>query len=406
MDIQLPTPADFARRALTHAQMLAKNGRGSATVAEKLAAEEVGVQLDALGISDVKLQPFSGERSLWLFVALAFGLALVGHAAYWLLIGPLGALPTLIIAWLAFGFSGYLVWCKFTNIDYPFSKALPHAPSQNVIAKIPPSGEVQRRLVLVAHLDSHRAVFWFASDFLVRVFTPVAICAMFGIYLAIPAYGLAVLTHWQIFAWLGFFFAVFHFIAWFTGVTADLGQYSPGANDNASSMGTVLALAERIKAQPLANTEVWLAFTGCEETSGNGILALVKEYGSTLKEALFLDFEMVGIGDEISYIRQEGNIRPLTIPQDTEAFIREAGREHGLLIAQAPLVGAATECSILWKHGFRAVCLVAHRTGSTLLPEWHRLTDTPDHLEVTSLERVHKLGWGILQRFDQRGISL
>ena len=401
MSINPPTPVRFAEIALSHAQAVAKNGRGSATAAEKSAAEYVKAQLNSMGIPEVKLQPFSGERSLWLFIALAFGLALVGHAAYWLLSKPLGALPALLIAWLAFGFSGYMLWCKFTNDDYPLRKALPHAPSQNAIATIPPTQEAKRRLVLVAHLDSHRAVFWFATNFMVRLFTPIAIATIFGVYLAIPVYGLAAITHWQVFSWLGLFLAFVHFIGWFTGVTADLGQYSPGANDNASAVGTVLALAQRLKAQPMQNTEVWLAFTGCEETSGDGMLALIEEYGPALKEALFVDFEMVGIGDEISYIRQEGNIRPLTIQPETEAFIKQAGRQYGLKIAEAPLVGAATECSILWRHGFKAVCLIAHREGSTLLPEWHRLTDTPDRLEVSSLERVHRLAWDVLQRFDQ-----
>ncbi len=307
----------------------------------------------------------------------------------------------MLIACLLFGFSGYLCWCKFTNTDYILSQALPHAPSQNVIATLPPAQSTKKKLVLMAHLDSHRAVFWFATDFLVRVFTPIAVAAMFGIYLAIPVYLFAALTGWAVFTWLGLFLAVLHFIGWFSGVTADLGQYSPGANDNASSVGTVLALAEQIKAQPLQNTEVWLAFTGCEESSGDGIKAFINEYGPAFKQALFLDFEMVGIGDAISYLRQEGNIRPLTIPQDTETFIKEAGEPFGLKIAEGPLVGAATECSILWKYGFKAVCLLAHRTGSTIMPEWHRLTDTPDRLELSSLERVNRLAWNILQRFDQ-----
>jgi len=401
MSTNPPTSARFAQQALSYAQVVAKNGRGSTTAAEKMAAEYVKSQLNSLGVSDVKLQPFSGERSLWLFVALVFGLALVGHAAYWLLRNPVGELPALLIAWLAFGFSGYLVWCKFTLRDYPLHNTLPHAPSQNVIGIIPPNQEAKGRLVLVAHLDSHRAVFWFATDFMVRLFVPISILTIFGIYLAIPVYGLVAFTHWPIFAWLGLFLALIHFIGWFTGVTADLGQYSPGANDNASAVGTVLALAERIKAQPLQSTEVWLAFTGCEETSGDGILALIKEFGPTLKEGLFVDFEMVGVGDQISYIRQEGNLQRLTIPRETEAFMKEVGLRHGLQVAEAPLVGASTECSILWKHGFKAVCLIAHRKGSTLLPEWHRLTDTPDRLEVSSLERVHGLAWDVLQRFDQ-----
>lgn len=405
MDTTLLTSAQFAEHALAHVKVVAKNGRGSATTAEKLAAEYVKDQLNSMGISQVTLQPFTGERSLWLFVAMAFGLVLVGHAAYWLLKKPLGVLPALVIAWLAFGISGYLVWCKFTKDSYPLSDALPHAPSQNVIAKISPTGQAQRRLVLVAHLDSHRAVFWFASDFMVRIFTPIAISSMFGIYLAIPVYGLIALTGWPIFVWLALILVLLHFIAWFTGVTADLGQYSPGANDNASAVGTVLALAERIQTQPLHDTELWLAFTGCEETSGDGMLALIKEFGPTLKEALFLDFEMVGIGDKVSYIHQEGNIRQYTIPREVEAFIKQVGQQYGMEVAEAPLVGAATECNILWKRGFQAVCLIAHRQGSTIMPEWHRLTDTPERQEVGSLERVHELAWDILQRFDQRGIS-
>ena len=406
MSAPTSTSAYFAEHALAHAQTVGKNGRGSATAAERQAAEYVKAQLSSIGYQDVKFQPFLGERSLWLFIAMAFGLALVGHAAYWLLQKPLGAIPALLIAWLVFGLSGYLVWCKFTKDAYPLKQALPHAPSQNVLTVISPAQAPLKKMVLVAHLDSHRAVFWFATDLMVKIFSPIAAACLFGIYLAIPVYGLAALTHWPLFTWLSLVLLVLHFIGWFTGVTADLGQYSPGANDNASAVGTVLALGERIKAMPLANTEVWLAFTGCEETSGDGMLALLKEHGSTLKEALFLDFEMVGIGDRISFLRQEGNMRPLTIPPDVDSFIKDVGQKYGLQFSHAPLVGAATECSILWRRGYKAVCLLAHYQGTTIMPEWHRLTDTSDHLQVSSLELVHGLAWDILQSFDQRGLNL
>ena len=122
---------------------------------------------------------------------------------------------------------------------------------------------------------------------------------LYGVYLAMLVYILAVLTHVQFFAWIGLVLAIFHFLGWFTGVTADLGRYSPGANDNASSVGTILALAERLRDQPLQNTEIWLAFTGCEESGCDGMLSLIKEHGNELREALFIDFEMVGIGDSI-----------------------------------------------------------------------------------------------------------
>lgn len=391
----------FAQRALSHAQVLAKTGRGSATVAEKQAAEYVQAQLKSLGLDNAHVQPFLGLRSIWLFFALAFGMALVGHAAFWFLRHPLGNVPALIVSLVAFGMSGYLLWCKFTFRDFPLRTTLPHAPSQNVLAVIPPAGEVSRRLVLVGHLDSHRAVFWFATNFLVTLFALSGVVCIYGVFLAIPLYALFVLTHWQIFAWLGLALAFFHFLGWFTGVTADLGQYSPGANDNASAVGTVLALAERLKMQPLQNTEIWLAFTGCEETGCDGMLTLLKEHGSTLKDALFVDFELVGIGDSLSYVHEEGNLHRRIIPPAIEALVNEVGKPYGVHPAITPLIGASTEGGTLWELGFKAVCFSAHHQGSPILPEWHRLTDTPDRLQINTLERVQSLAWDLLHRFDQ-----
>ena len=401
MSINLTDSAHFAERALSHAQVLARSGRGSATAAEKQAAEYTQAQLKSLGLEDVHMQPFLGLRSIWLFFALAFGMALVGHAAFWFLRQPLGYVPALIISLIALGLSGTMLWCKFTFRDYPLRTTLPHAPSQNVIAVIPPVGEVRRRLVLVGHLDSHRAVFWFATNFLVTLFVISGVVCIYGVFLAIPLYALFVLTQWQIFAWLGLVLAIFHFLGWFSGVTADLGQYSPGANDNASAVGTVLALAERLIMQPLQNTEIWLAFTGCEETGCDGMLALLKGHGSMLKDALFVDFELVGIGDRISYVHEEGNLHRRVIPTKVETLINEVGKPYGLHPATIPLIGASTEGGMLWELGYKAVCFSAHHQGSPILPEWHRLTDTPDHLQMNTLERVHSLAWDLLQRFDQ-----
>jgi hypothetical protein len=401
MSIGPNPPSRYAQRALAHAQTLAMNPRGSATPAEKQAAEYTLAELKSMGVEDVKLEPFLGLRSIWLFIALAFGLALVGHAAFWLLRGPAGEYPALLITLLAFGLSGFLLWRKFTFRSYPLRKNLPHSPSQNVIAVIPPVGDVHRRVVLVGHLDSHRAVFWFANNFLVTLFAILSVVTLYGVYLAMLVYILAVLTQLQFFAWLGSVLALFHFLGWFTGVTADLGRYSPGANDNASSVGTILALAERLKGQPLQNTEIWLAFTGCEESGCDGMLSLIKEHGKMLREALFIDFEMVGIGDGIRYIHDEGNLHRHHIPKEVELLIQEIGEPFGIKPSSTPPVGAFTEGGTLWEHGFKAACLSAHYHNSPILPEWHRLTDTPDRLQVESLERIHTLAWALLQRLDQ-----
>ena len=392
---------NWGDRALAHARAIARTPRGSASQAETEAARYVQMQLAALGVADVRMQAFRGLRSIWLFLAQAFGLALVGHAAYWLLRSPLGGWLAWLISLLAFALSSYLILRKFTFRDYLLRETLPHGPSQNVLAAIPPAGDVQRTVVLVGHLDSHRSVFWYANDFLVKFYALSGPVALYGAFIAPFLYALAELTGLQLFTWVGVYIALNHFLGWLTGMTADLAPYSPGANDNAAAVGTILTLAERLKAQPLRHTRVWLALTGCEETGCDGLLALLKEHGEELRDALFLDFELVGIGERLVYLQSEGMIRRRTIPADVQRLVTEAGRDFGLQPIRATIMGVFTEAGTAWEHGYKAVCILAQRQNSPLLPEWHRLTDTPDRLQAETLERVHSLAWEILQHLDQ-----
>jgi hypothetical protein len=393
----------WAERALRHASAVtnASPGRGSATRAEAQAAEYVASQLASLGLSDIRQQPFRGLRSIWLFFSLAFGMALVGHAAFWLLRIPMGLPAALLITCTAFGMSAFLLWRKLTFRNYPLQERLPHGPSQNIIARLPPSGEGRQQVVLVAHLDSHRAVWGFASNLLLQVSRVIVPLAISGIFAAPLLYLLAGLTQLMVFSYFGLLFALVHFLAWFTGATADLGPYSPGANDNASAIGTLLALAERLQQEPLLHTEVWLAFTGCEESGCDGMRVFLDEYGEKLKEAFFLDFELVGIGEKLGYLQSEGLLRKQHITTSVESLAQEVGQAFGGL---QPLpfstFGAFTENGLLLERGFHSLCLLVLRKDSSLLPEWHRLTDTAGRLQPGALRLSHEYAWALLKRLD------
>lgn len=224
----------WGQRALAHIKPIidANPGRGSTTQAETAAALYVRDQLTALNIGKLHTQVFIGLRSMWLFQAMVFGSAMVGHLAFTLLRFPLNTWPAWFISLLAFGFSGLLIWRKFSFQDYPLHAYLPHGPSQNVVAILPPACEVQHKVVLFAHLDSHRAVIWYATDALLTLYTLIKPVAIYGIVAAPLCYALTLLTGLNVFAWISAGLAVFHFFAWFTGVSADLGAYSPGANNN------------------------------------------------------------------------------------------------------------------------------------------------------------------------------
>ncbi len=387
------TQSSWGRRALQHARILTEStpGRGSATRHEAQAAVYVHTQLQRMGY-EVQQQPFIGLRSIWFFLAMVFGFASLGHIGGPFLAYSLGAWSAWGVRAALFGFAFYLMWRKFTFRRFPLRASLPQGPSQNVIAVAPARETARRKVVVSAHLDSHRAVIWFANDTLTRLYGLLSPVAVYGLLLAPAFYALALLSGLSAFSWAGAALGVLHFLGWFTGVTADLGRYSPGANDNASSVGVLLTLAERLRAEPLPDTEVWLVFTGCEETGGDGMTAFLRDNEDALREALFLDLEMCGIGDEIAYISAEGVVRARKIVPDLAARLEERGARP-LSLAH---LGAFTEMGAVWEQGLRGACLLSKPAGGHLIPEWHRLTDTADKLQPEALQRMHAFVWDLL----------
>lgn len=391
-------PVAWGGRALQHARLLTLPARGPATQAETEAALYAQRQLDQLGYSRVDLQAFSGLRSIWFFVSLTFGLAIMGHLGFVLLRPALGAWGAWLASALIFGFSFYLMFQRFRMRDFPLRENLPHGPSQNVVAAISPQSTVERNVVLHARLDTGRAAIWFAADALVTVYSVLAPLAIYGVIGAPLLYLLAVASGFAGFSVLAGLLAVTHFLAWFSGVSIDLGVHSPGANGNASGGGSLLALAEHLRRQPLQHTRIWLLFSGSSASGGDGMRAFLEQNRQHLENAIFINLESVGIGSQLAYIQSEGLIVPKRIP---------AGMEQILLSLGQPLTplrlaghGVFSETGLLWQRGYPAACLLQLRPGSNQPPEWQRLSDTPDKLEAEALERIHNTVWGLLQTLD------
>lgn len=386
----------WGQRALQHARILTEStpGRGSATRLEAQAAMYVHQRLKQAGY-EVEQQTFIGLRSIWFFLALAFGFAVMGHLAGPLLSYALGDWALWALRSALFGFAFYMLWRKFSFQRFPLRASLPQGPSHNVIAVAAPSGEVQRRVVINAHLDSHRAVIWFANDTLTRLYALLSPLTIYGLLAAPLLYALRLLTGLSVFSWLGGALGLLHFATWFTGVTADLGQYSPGANDNASSLGVLLSLAERLQQEPLPDTEVWLVATGCEETGCDGMVTFLNAYGEQLRDALFLDLEVSGIGDEIVYVAAEGVVQARKIAPD----LAEMLTAHGARPFSLAYLGAYTEGGVIWSRGLRGACLMSRPADSLLIPEWHRMSDTADKLQPAALQRMHDFVWRLLYHF-------
>jgi hypothetical protein len=84
----------------------------------------------------------------------------------------------------------------------------------------------------------------------------------------------------------------------------DRTPFSCGAHDNAASVAVALEIGACLAAQPLQNTQVWLAFTGAEETDHAGLKTLLRQHDSVVRDAAFIDLEGVGSGEIVDLTRQ------------------------------------------------------------------------------------------------------
>jgi hypothetical protein len=125
--------------------------------------------------------------------------------------------------------------------------------------------------------------------------------------------------------------------------------------------------------------------------------------GEELSQALFVDFELIGIGERLAYLRSEGVVRKKYISPEVERLMQDLRGEIPLYPIEGIGSGVFTEMGTVWERGLKGVCLMALPETSRLLPEWHRLTDIPDRLELEALERVHTITWDLLQRLDRTG---
>jgi hypothetical protein len=88
------------------------------------------------------------------------------------------------------------------------------------------------------------------------------------------------------------------------------GHYSPGAHDNASGVGVVLALAEYFSQNPAHRVRLRFLFTGAEETGMHGAAAFAAKLEPG-DPAWVLNFDMVGAGETLGVVVRDGTLWPL-----------------------------------------------------------------------------------------------
>ena len=359
--------------------------RRPASEAERRAAEALHGALRNAGLT-VALEDFDGYSTFGLPFGVVMGTAvapaLVPRRRRWLRSAlALGAGAALLS-------EGSLRWT-------PLSRLLSRRRSQNVVATIEPAGAPQRTLCLMAHVDSSRSGLMFEPRYvgwLGRWITANSLLVAAQAILE-PALGdgrrrgrallicrilllasLAVLLEREV-----------------RGVDV------PGANDNASGCGVVCSLAAELAAEPLQATRVVICLSGCEEAGTLGSMAFIR--GHETDGWLFLNFDNVGGGGSVRYLRREGVITRWDADPGMVAAAEGVARSHPELrmAAEDSPAGLTYDTSPVHAAGGRALTLSVQ---DGFIPNLHLPTDTVDNVDTGGVARTLEAGRALVAAID------
>jgi Zn-dependent M28 family amino/carboxypeptidase len=163
---------------------------------------------------------------------------------------------------------------------------------------------------------------------------------------------------------------------------ADIGSRRsvPGANDNLSAVGALMAIAASLRERPVQGVRVLLLSTGSEESMSEGMQAFAERHFGQLdtEQTEFLCLECLG-GPILIVLEGEGMLRMRDYPLQMRDGLANAAADAGIPILRGVRTVAATDAIIALRAGYPVVTLAS--VDHTKLPlEYHWPSDTPEAL--------------------------
>lgn len=371
-------------RAMDHIRRLSVDigPRGSTTKEERAAGEYVVEAMKGMGM-EAWLEEFSAVPTFsWVYLI------------YYLV--PLaGLVIALFMPWVgaAVGVLGAIGFLLELNGREIVAAVLPKRTSVNAIGRlrtaphVPSSGSgpaTRPKFIISSHLDSSKAalnfkpgmVESFRASFIIMVGSMIAGPALTVLYAATaarPFWWTALLPAAYLIVTCGF---LLHREAW--------SRYTHGANDNASGVGAMLAVAESAARGEFGDLDLWFIATGCEESGTYGMARFLDGHRDELKGALVINVDNVGAG-RVHYMAGEGMFPTWKSSPGLLALAEKAkARRPDLAVERGVYNLMSTDALPAMVRGYGAMSLLSTRNG--LLPNWHWVTDTFENVEEEAVE--------------------
>ena len=338
------TPAEEMARDVA---ALAQLDRRTTRPGERRSAELLAARLTEAGAVDVAVTEFRAQSS-WVPAHLAH---LTGAVAASAVSGMWARCASAAVAVsYELEVSGRNQWLR---------RLLPAGRGVSVSARVPAVGRAYRTLVLIAHHDAaHNGLVWHPKTVALNRFrsqrTGRAVPSHMPVLLAMLV---SALPHARL--RLGARLVLGG--AGLAMIQSMCSPTTPGANDNATGVAAAVELARRLRAAPLADTEVIILCPGGEEAGNVGMRAWARRRARFEPDhTLAIGLDSLGSGEHLVVARREG-LTGWMAERDIAAAQRIAA-QAGI---DLPAVAFANVCdTTIAKHaGMRAISLLSYDRG-------------------------------------------
>jgi hypothetical protein len=170
----------------------------------------------------------------------------------------------------------------------------------------------------------------------------------------------------------------------------------PAANDNLSAVAAIVAVAERLREQPITGLRVLLVSAGAEETLQDGIRGFTARHASELEPRSTWVLNMDTIGSpRLIMLEGEG---PFLMQDYTDPAFRDlidrCASEQGISLERGFRARASTDSVITSRAGYPSVCL-GSLSEWQLMSNYHLMTDVPEHLAYGTIADAARLAYAV-----------
>src|SRR3954453_23133943 len=189
-------------------------------------------------------------------------------------------------------------------------------------------------------------------------------------------------------------------------VLADIGSREtvPGANDNATGVAVLVAIARALAERPTESVRVMLVSTS-EEGLCEGMQAFARRHFSSLppESTFFLSIDTVG-SPHLLVLRGEGMIRMREYPPRSLALLDELADELGISLFPNLRLRNATDGIFPLAAGYECASLCSC-TDLKQPGNYHWPTDTSENGEYGTVADAVRLTEALVRRLDERWLA-